>query len=525
MLARVGRLVLVLVGALLVGVALVALVAPRPPFTVYRQPVVIGATLAFLLVGMLWPPPARMRTVLRTWWMPWLVAVAGGWLAVVVGTSLNLAWSWDAGGANRIALRLHTGVPLADSDVLYLARYPYMRTLVGIHRSAFEVSDSTGWPSHTVLVTLVAVAAALSVLLVHPLVAPVSGRVRAVAAQLVVIALVAISPWVAVPYTDVLAMPLLTGSVVLVLRAARRFDRWSAPQLLGSAVLAAGAVVIKATPAVLIVAVAVVGLLLTIDLRRHSRRALVAFAGTAGWVVVTLVLVSSFTATATTALGRVSPTGLRADAAAPVTWWLANGMTTVGNPEGRIRYGGYNSIMTRRIADMDSAEATQWSRDWIRHQWVRRGLDGSAEFYLNKAAWNWGDGMFWAWGEGSDRLPERLAPADGVVAAAVHDVGAPRGRWYPLRSDLTQGLWLAVLLVTGLGALRARAPTRDQVLVALTVLGIALFTLLFQGRSRYLLTFVPLVVALGAMVRQRPVHWLARARRVSRSWRSGSAPT
>ena len=82
-----------------------------------------------------------------------------------------------------------------------------------------------------------------------------------------------------------------------------------------------------------------------------------------------------------------------------------------------------------------------------------------------------------------------------------------------------------MLLVTGLGALRARAPTRDQVLVALTVLGIALFTLLFQGRSRYLLTFVPLVVALGAMVRQRPLHWLARARRVSRSWRSGSAPT
>ena len=260
------------------------------------------------------------------------------------------------------------------------------------------------------LVTLVAVAAALSVLLVHPLVAPVSGRVRAVAAQLVVIALVAISPWVAVPYTDVLAMPLLTGSVVLVLRAARRFDRWSAPQLLGSAVLAAGAVVIKATPAVLIVAVAVVGLLLTLDLRRHSRRALAALAGTAGWVVVTLVLVSSFTAAATTALGRVSPTGLRPDAAAPVIWWLANGMTTVGNPDGTTRYGGYNSIMTRRIADMDRAAATQWSRDWIQHQWVRRGLDGSAEFYLDKVAWNWGDGMFWAWGRGRTAFPRGSHP-------------------------------------------------------------------------------------------------------------------
>ena len=79
MLARVGRLVLVLVGALLVGVALVALVAPRPPFTVYRQPVVIGATLAFLLVGMLWRPPARPVH----------------WLA----RARRVSWSWRSGSA------------------------------------------------------------------------------------------------------------------------------------------------------------------------------------------------------------------------------------------------------------------------------------------------------------------------------------------------------------------------------------------------------------------------------------------
>jgi hypothetical protein len=79
--------------------------------------------------------------------------------------------------------------------------------LVAVHGAAFAVSDATGWPSRTVLVSLVAVAAGVAVLLVHPLVTPVSGRVRAVGAQLVVVALVATSPWVAVPYTDILAMP------------------------------------------------------------------------------------------------------------------------------------------------------------------------------------------------------------------------------------------------------------------------------------------------------------------------------
>ena len=46
-----------------------------------------------------------------------------------------------------------------------------------------------------------------------------------------------------------------------------------------------------------------------------------------------------------------------------------------------------------------------------------------------------------------------------------------------------------------------RAPyRREVVLLAVTVLGIAAFTLLFQGRARYLLAFVPVVVALAGMV-------------------------
>jgi CHASE2 domain-containing sensor protein len=104
----------------------------------------------------------------------------------------------------------------------------------------------------------------------------------------------------------------------------------------------------------------------------------------------------------------------------------------------------------------------------------------------------------------------------------VHAVDGREGRLYPLRSDLAQGLWVALLLVTGLGALRARAPSRDVLLLGLTVLGITAFTLIFQGRSRYLLTFVPLVVALGAMVRQRPRR-LSTSPAVTRSSRSEPA--
>lgn len=520
---RVGRVVTVLLGLLFVAVAVTALVAPRPPFTIYRQPVVVAATLAVLAVGLLWRPPAWLRRAMRSAWTPWLVAVAGGWTAVVVGRSLRFPWSWDVGKAYEMAGLLHTGAPLDENQVAYLSRYPNTHPLIAVHRAAYTVTDATGWPTETVLVSLVGVAAGLSVLLVHPLVAPTAGRVRAVTAQLLVVALVATSPWMAVPYTDVLAMPLLTGAVVLVLRAARRRDGLGLVQLVGSAVLTAGAVTLKATPVVLVVAVVLVGLALAVDLRRRWPQALAALAGTVLWCALTLGLVAALTASATSALGRVGPTGLRPDAAPPVLWWVANGMTQTQSPGNPPRYGGYNGVMLRAVADLDGEAATQWSREWIAALTARHDTAELAVFYANKAAWNWGDGMFWAWGEGKDAVSLQLPPRHGV-AGVVFDLDGRFGRWFPVRADLTQGLWLALLLVAGLGALRARAPSRDVLLVALTLLGIAGFTLVFQGRSRYLLTYVPLVAALGAMVRVRlrPGRWAAA---VSRRWRSGSAPS
>jgi hypothetical protein len=330
--ARAGRVVSIALGVLLVAVAMTSLIAPRPPFTVYRQPMVVGATAVLVTIGLLWRPPARLRRVVRWSGTPWVVAAAGGWIAVVVGTSLRFPWSWDVRMSNTIAETVHTGLPLNDRQVAYLSLYPNVHPLVAVHRAAFAVSDATSWPPRTVLVTLVAVAAGLTVLLVHPLVAPVSGRVRAVGAQLVVVALVATSPWVAVPYTDILAMPLLTGAVVLVLRAARRRDGLGLVQLVTSSALAAGAVTLKTTPAVLVVAVTVTGLLLVVDLRREWRPAVVALAGTALWVGLTLGLVGALSASATTALGRAAPGGLIQDASPPTMWWVAIGMTETRAP-------------------------------------------------------------------------------------------------------------------------------------------------------------------------------------------------
>jgi hypothetical protein len=101
-----------------------------------------------------------------------------------------------------------------------------------------------------------------------------------------------------------------------------------------------------------------------------------------------------------------------------------------GNPP---RYGGYNGVMVRAVADLDSEAAIQWSRGWIAGQRNSPGFGELAAFYGNKAAWNWGDGMFWAWGEGRDAMNLTMPPEEGVAASSSTSTAASAGGTRSLR--------------------------------------------------------------------------------------------
>jgi hypothetical protein len=338
----------------------------------------------------------------------------------------------------------------------------------------------------------------------------VAGRGAALVAQLLVLGLVGLSPWVSVVYTDLYAMPFTVGALALVVAAWQR--RWGARAavlgILGLA-SAAAAYVVKTTPVVLVVAI-VVCLLLAVgasasdrevglDRRRGNRQR----AGAVASAVAALAVFLGASAVLTGAAGVASGVDLsrvREGVSPPLLWWVANGMDVkVDRGNGHVSYGSYSQPMVDAIEGRDQVQMRDYSRSYIETRWQERGLSGTAAFYADKAVWNWGDGMFWAWGEGLDARPG-VYRGRGPVTTALAEVNGLHGTLYPLRADLTEGLWLALLLGAGVGLLRAPF-RRDVLLLALSVLGIGLFTLLFQGRSRYLFVFVPVVVALAGSVR------------------------
>jgi hypothetical protein len=480
-------------------------------------------TLALLLLARV---PQWARPVVDSRWTAPVVALVGGLLSTVMGELMRYPFGWDARVVMALARSIHAGIPLSAGELRYLSEYPNNLPLVTIDRIGAAVAGRFGLSPEAVLIAGNGVCLAVSLWLVHVVVRRVAGRGAALLAMLLVWVFVGLSPWMAVPYTDLYAMPFVIGAVALAPAALSRTTasglRWLAGS--GAVVCAAVGFVIKTTPVVLIVAGLLVVLLELMPNGERSTashpsgvpaqegaRRMGAVGAVAAVALAAFLLVSSGLAAASRAASGVDLARVDTSKSPPVVWWVANGMNKVDKPT-FVSWGGYNRSMVNAIEGDSRAQMTQYAREFIAARWAERGVPGMASFYANKAVWNWSDATFSAWSEGYDA---QTAPsADTAASRWVSQFNDYQGRFYQSRASVTQGIWVALLLVTGVGLLRVPF-RRDVLLLALTTLGIGAFILVFQGRARYLLTFVPVIVALGCAT----LPWLPRPGRFSRSTR------
>lgn len=502
--SRVGRALLRLAGVSLVAVALVCLVDPRRVSVDYRWQVVVPT----VVVGITLAARCHVHPTLKRRWVPGVVAIAGSAAATFVAMQTRYNYGWDAGAIMSMARSLHAGRPLSQHDLAYLSLFPNNLPLLAIDRLGADVAQPLGLSPDAVLIALTGAGLAVTLYAVHVLVGRVVGPGSALVAQLVVVVLVGLSPWLSVPYTDVLAMPFVVGGAALASRALTpgrrgvRVIQWSL-----AIVVLAVAYAVKTTPVVVLVAAVITAVVAVLDGAPSPRRTLSGLGGCAVGLVMFVGLAVGLQA-ASPELAGVDHQNLRPNGSPTLLWWVANGSAKTVSGSGTVSYGAYVRAMVDAVDGRTPEQMDDYARGYLAERWKERGVAGTAAFYADKLAWNWGDGMFSAWGEGGDSLPGRLAPATGFTGV-IHDLNGFNGAGYQVRAELTQGLWLAVLVVAGLGLLRV--PYRREILfLALSVLGIGAFTMVFQGRSRYLFAFVPLVVALAGTV-QPSFAWRAAA--------------
>lgn len=483
-----------LIGAILTTTGIGILAAPglAPGASRFLTPV--SCTVALILVGILvWRAqvrgPAgheRLRREHLCAGLVGLICTAISWLVARAGA---YEATWDA--ATIRATEGSVGVP--PYLMVYFERYPNNAPMQATARVMAAVGRSEGLDYTQSAIALNTTCLAVILWATYLASRWLVGHRSALLAMVCVFLLIGLSPWMVVAYTDIGATAWLSVSIVLMLAARRSSSagrRWLASGF--ALVTIAVAIVIKPMPVVVVVAVVITGVMWLAghaSWRRVGGSIALLFIGVAALGACYL----GFDKCAAAGAELPSETHSRVTPL-PAISWVAGGLLEQTNGS-ETSYGGYNGAFIKRIIDKSPEQVNQISRAVIRGQLQQRGPLGTAAFEWRKNIWTWGDGTFWAYREGNDRTQPVIGHT--ALTSAVVRWNSIRGSLWSSRAGLATGLWCAIILAAGLGLLAA--PYREELLcLALSTAGIAAFVLVFQGRSRYLMQFVPIVVLLAA---------------------------
>jgi hypothetical protein len=130
----------------------------------------------------------------------------------------------------------------------------------------------------------------------------------------------------------------------------------------------------------------------------------------------------------------------------------------------------------------------------IKHRLKAYGVGGYISFISQKGAWVIGDGTFYGYQEGTEKTAPLLhtSKEDHLIQQIMH----PSGRLYGTYVNVLQIGWITILLtmLAPFFLLKQRVYDDSTLIIFTSLLGLLVFLLLFEARSRYLYLYVPLFI-------------------------------
>lgn len=497
---RAGRSIQVAFGLGLCCVVVVAVLTPRNSWFVFDRPVVLitaAVTLAVLLVarrGGSFPAAHWSQSYPRG-------AVAAGTavgmvLSGIYAASATISFGWDAGAVTQAAVMVHTGDTLSAHLLDYFARFPNNVPLLFLEVTAIRAGALLGLSAVTTLVLLQVLLVGLLLAFLGSTVLLLGHPRRILPVQAVGVVLIGLSPQVAVPYTDIpgaacVAVAVTTMTCASLAASPGRRMMWAAATTVALTV----GMILKPYIAVALIAVALMLLIVMMTARswRLARKVVLALGLGAVLVTATLTGIN---------LASQHATGLTSERLQdvrhpfPVELWLASGTYDSQESSPVRRYGAYNQQLIEATAALSEPQRQQdMLRERVRDQITSRSVRDNLAFFSQKVAWVWGDGTFWASGEGSDSRQEPIHNKALLNELSTWTVAS--GEHYGTKASITQGIWLALLAITGMRLLVM--PYHWLVTTcSLTLIGLTGYLTLFEARPRYLVALLPVLLAITA---------------------------
>ena len=277
-------------------------------------------------------------------------------------------------------------------------------------------------------------------------------------------------------YTDTLSLPFVTMTYylyLLVLKSQVLKQKIFHACLLAAACIAGA--LIKFT--VVIVAVAIfIDLIIRGNLKKHWITSIVV----AGLFYACLFGFNHYRS------NHVLDKNLSEQKQVPYTHWVMMGLSGNGT------YNGDDYTYTYSFPTIESRMQANIER--IRQRLNEYGVTGYLEFLHNKQQLNFGSGIY-----GVNEMID-----DGPLRPnSLHQIAIEGGKHYETFKNLAQGYHLSIFLLLIFGALYDAVAQKKSAInnlgIRLSITGIFIFLAMWEASSRYILNFLPMIIASAAL--------------------------
>lgn len=401
-------------------------------------------------------------------------------LMLLAAFHLQVDFTWDWGKLIRSASEITLTGELKDQ--IYFARYPNNQLWLACLAALFRLTKwilPTAGIQEFYYVSMVAgcVFVALTLLLLHALAVRLWGEGKALFVGLSAVLCAPLYLWAMYAYTDTSAMLVGIAAGYLFVRVYQEREHQSAKifSLCGLGVLAAVAWKLKVTIFILFIAMVLAAALQVRNWKRACALFLAAILCFCGGKILLDHAVSHVISIDQQMYEKYK---------FPLTHWVMMSMN----------YGGYVQEDVDYTASFDTyREKIQANlQEWQMRAKEKGFLGCIKHFFYTKLKRTWGDSTF----AGSTYVAQKPKNPDGLWQRFCSYPGDMH--WvFLLYTGLYYGVLLAFIVLSVPGNLRVSASRQPLLFVRLAILGIAVFLLLWECNSRYLVVYLPFLILLA----------------------------
>lgn len=185
------------------------------------------------------------------------------------------------------------------------------------------------------------------------------------------------------------------------------------------------------------------------------------------------------------------------------THFIMMGMQTA-DINGKAMYGAYNEqdvINTK--SKLGKEEKQKYNIEIIKQRLKESGIYGYLKFVYNKINWILSDGTFYYWQEGIQKYLPVNQSRVGKIIQKYFDKDTIE--YNKITANILEILWIIVLIGI-IFSFKNQEKTIN--ILKLSVIGIILFIVIFEGRSRYLYNYIPIFIILGTLGIKNIIYYI-----------------